>query len=62
MNEWLVRLAVGAVTFVFVGNFLASALIDSYTPDPTIGPIMGTIAAAALGYTAARRNGNGKHK
>jgi hypothetical protein len=60
VNEWAARIVVGAVVFVFVGNFVASVTIGGYTPDPTIGPVMGTIAGGALAYMLARRgNGNG---
>ena len=57
MNDTLARIIVGAIVLVFVGNFVASIVISGYTPDPTIGPVMGTIAGGALAYYAARRNG-----
>jgi hypothetical protein len=64
VSDTLARIIVGAIVLVFIGNFLASVVIPGYTPDPTIGPIMGTIAGGALAYYAAKRNGkngNGAH-
>jgi hypothetical protein len=61
VNDTLASIIVGAIVLVFVGNFGASVVISGYTPDPTIGPVMGTIAGGALAFYAAKRgkNGNG---
>lgn len=64
MNERLASLVIVVVVFAFIANFILSAADATYRPDPTIGPIMGTIAGGALAYLAAKRsNGsNGKEK
>jgi Ca2+/H+ antiporter len=53
---FLVAAFIGAIIAVFIGNFILSAVDPHWTPDTTIGPIMGTVGGGLLAYLLAKQS------